>query len=284
MARTEPAQNDESNPLAHRRILITRAPHQASELADRLRALGATPILIPTIEIAPPSSFAALDAALALARHLRRGRLHQRQRRRRLPSARRNSLGITPAPRRIAVVGPATARAVEAIGLRADIIPPIFTAESLAETLLPKRPAGASCSCSPRHAPPTLRDRAQAAGAEVTVAAAYSNRIPEDVARRHHFALRRSRRTIPTRSPSPALPPPPTWSRCWRPPASPCLPQVVRASIGPITSRALRELGLPPHRRGRRIHDRRAGGRPRRSLPSQCDPVTKVVLTAGCYA
>jgi hypothetical protein len=52
-------------PLARRRILITRAPHQASELADRLRELGAIPILIPTIEIAPPASYAALDAALA---------------------------------------------------------------------------------------------------------------------------------------------------------------------------------------------------------------------------
>ena len=45
-------------------MLVTRAAHQASELADRLRALGATPILIPTIEIAPPSSYAPLDAAL----------------------------------------------------------------------------------------------------------------------------------------------------------------------------------------------------------------------------
>src|ERR1700723_3780235 len=51
-------------PLANKRILITRTRHQASELATQLEALGATPILIPTIEIAPPISFAALDAAL----------------------------------------------------------------------------------------------------------------------------------------------------------------------------------------------------------------------------
>ena len=53
------------SPLAGRRVLITRAPRQASELADRLRELGAIPIVVPTIEIGPPSSFAALDAALA---------------------------------------------------------------------------------------------------------------------------------------------------------------------------------------------------------------------------
>ena len=50
--------------LTNKRILITRTRHQASELAAQLEALGATPIVIPTIEIVPPSSFAALDAAL----------------------------------------------------------------------------------------------------------------------------------------------------------------------------------------------------------------------------
>ena len=46
------------------RILVTRSPHQASALADHLRVLGAEPILIPTIELADPTSFAPLDAAL----------------------------------------------------------------------------------------------------------------------------------------------------------------------------------------------------------------------------
>ena len=47
------------------RVLITRSLHQASALADQLRALGADPILIPTIELADPTTFAPLDAALA---------------------------------------------------------------------------------------------------------------------------------------------------------------------------------------------------------------------------
>ena len=47
------------------RILITRAAHQTSALADQLRALGADPILIPTIELADPTTFAPLDHALA---------------------------------------------------------------------------------------------------------------------------------------------------------------------------------------------------------------------------
>src|SRR5271168_2175069 len=93
--------------LSGKRILITRAPHQASELATQLEALGATPILIPTIEIAPPTSFAALDAALTCLRtydwliftspnaveafHRRAQFLH-----------------LTQLPKQIAVIGPAT--------------------------------------------------------------------------------------------------------------------------------------------------------------------------------
>ncbi len=52
-------------PAQDKRILITRTLHQASELAAQLEALGAAPILIPTIEIIPPKSYAPLDDALA---------------------------------------------------------------------------------------------------------------------------------------------------------------------------------------------------------------------------
>ncbi len=54
-----------SNGLVPPRVLITRAPHQASALAEAVRAVGFEPILIPTIEIAPPTSFGTLDASLA---------------------------------------------------------------------------------------------------------------------------------------------------------------------------------------------------------------------------
>ena len=51
-------------PLAGRRILVTRARHQAGQLSIELKKLGGEPIEIPAIEIVPPESFAALDAAL----------------------------------------------------------------------------------------------------------------------------------------------------------------------------------------------------------------------------
>jgi uroporphyrinogen-III synthase len=231
-------------PLANRRILITRAPHQASELADRLRGLGATPILIPTIEIAPPTTFAALDAALAelpvfdLVAFTSANAVEAFRQRAAF-------LGITPAPRRIAVVGSSTARAVESLGLRVDVVPPIFTAESLAETLAPEAPGLHVLLVLAETAPTTLRDRLLAAAAEVTVAAAYSNRIPES-----------SLEAITSLFRDPAgYPDAVTFTSASTATnlvalleaAGLTLPAaVVRASIGPITSRALRDLGLPP--------------------------------------
>jgi hypothetical protein len=50
--------------LAGRRVLVTRALHQAGKLSEGLRALGAEPVEVPVLEIRPPASFEALDAAL----------------------------------------------------------------------------------------------------------------------------------------------------------------------------------------------------------------------------
>ena len=40
--------------LAGKKIVLTRASHQAKEFSERLREAGAIPIGIPTIEIVPP--------------------------------------------------------------------------------------------------------------------------------------------------------------------------------------------------------------------------------------
>lgn len=232
-------------PLTDRRILVTRAPHQASELADRLRDLGATPILIPTIEIAPPSSYAALDAALASIASFdviaftsanAVESFHQRA----------NLLNLTQKPRRIAAVGSATARALESVGLHADLLPPTFTAESLAETLRPEASGRSILLVLAEAAPTILCDALLAANARVTVAAGYSNRIPEA-----SLAALTSLFGDPANYPD-AI----TFTSASTAAnlialleaAKLTLPQsVIRASIGPITSRALSDLNLPPH-------------------------------------
>ncbi|MFW6239633.1 MAG: uroporphyrinogen-III C-methyltransferase, partial [Thermodesulfobacteriota bacterium] len=55
----------EKRPLLGRRVVVTRARHQASELVERLAALGADTLECPTIQVVPPSDWTALDEALA---------------------------------------------------------------------------------------------------------------------------------------------------------------------------------------------------------------------------
>jgi uroporphyrinogen III methyltransferase/synthase len=54
----------ESKPLFGKRVVVTRAREQASELKRLFEESGATVIQFPTIEIAPPESFDSLDRAI----------------------------------------------------------------------------------------------------------------------------------------------------------------------------------------------------------------------------
>jgi uroporphyrinogen-III synthase len=244
-ARNSDANIREPLPLAGRRLLITRAAHQTSELADRLAALGATIDLIPTIEIVPPASFAALDHALT---HLESFDIvaFTSANAVRAFHVRSQTLGIAANPKRIAVVGPATARSVEAIGLRVDTMPSTYTAESLAKLLSADAPGHSVLLVLAEGAPTTLANALTHDGALVAVAAAYANRIPQaslpaikdlfaNAATLPHAATFTSASTA-------------TNLLALLDAAGFSLPEsVARISIGPITSRALRTLGLPSH-------------------------------------
>ena len=54
----------ETKPLFGKRIVVTRAREQASELKRLLEESGATVVQFPTIEIAPPESYESLDDAV----------------------------------------------------------------------------------------------------------------------------------------------------------------------------------------------------------------------------
>ncbi len=151
-----------------------------------------------------------------------------------------------PAPKRIAVVGPATARAVESIGLRVDVMPPIFTAESLGETLQPEARGRNFLLVLAEHAPAVLGDALAAAGANVTVAAAYGNHIPgaslSAIAELFSHAAK-----VPDVVTFTSASTVSNLAALLEAAGLKMAETAIRASIGPITSRALRALGWPPH-------------------------------------
>jgi uroporphyrinogen-III synthase len=53
------------SPLAGKTILVTRSVGQSNQFSDRLTSLGANVIEMPALEIGPPSSWEALDQAIA---------------------------------------------------------------------------------------------------------------------------------------------------------------------------------------------------------------------------
>jgi uroporphyrinogen-III synthase len=256
------------------RILITRSPHQASALADQLRALGAEPILIPTIELVDPTTFAPLAAALAhldrfhwllftsanaveafVKRAMRPGDNQVPQGFSLGPSPGEKGV-LTPGvclPRhlRIAAIGPATARALEAANLPVHLLPPQSIAESLTAALLPHvlQPDGRPTRfllLRAETARPHLPDALRVAGADLTIAPVYRTLIPPDsiAAIRQLFSSRKNwPQAITFTSSSTA-----TNLLELLEASSLTLPQEIqRISIGPITSQTLRDLNLPPH-------------------------------------
>jgi uroporphyrinogen III methyltransferase/synthase len=123
-------------PLAGRRILVTRPRAQSGPLCTRLRALGARAIAAPTIRIVGPRAGGPLDRAL---RQLDRYDwvIVTSVNGVRATHARARALGIdlARARPRWAAVGPATARALRAAGVRAVVTPSRFLTAALGRQL-----------------------------------------------------------------------------------------------------------------------------------------------------
>jgi uroporphyrinogen III methyltransferase/synthase len=142
----------EQRPLFGRRVVVTRSRPQASELSERLRALGAEPIEVPSIRIVDPA-----DGGVALRRaaaELAAGRYDW------VVFTSANAVGrlldLLPDARafgqaRIAAIGPGTAAALAEGRLVADLVPARFVAEGLLEAF-PEAPSGGGRILLPRAA------------------------------------------------------------------------------------------------------------------------------------
>ncbi len=173
----------EARPLFGRTIVVTRARAQASDLVERLTDLGADCLEYPTIEVVPPENEAPLDQAIqnlaaydwlvftsvngvryffdrlfALGKDVRA--LHHV---------------------RTAVIGPATAALLRRHGLRSDIVPVSYRAESVVEAFADENVAGQRILL-PRaaEARPILPTELRRMGAEVDEIATYRTRRVTD--------------------------------------------------------------------------------------------------------
>jgi uroporphyrinogen III methyltransferase/synthase len=171
----------ESRPLFGRRIVVTRAREQASSFKAILSGLGARCIEFPTIDIQPPPSWEQLDAAVAglsdyhwaIFTSVNGVRFFME----RLHVARLDSRAFSGT--RIAAIGPKTAEALGCFGLKPDLVPEEYRAESILEGMAGDEIKGQRILI-PRAMvardilPDTLRER----GALVDVVQAYQTVVP----------------------------------------------------------------------------------------------------------
>jgi uroporphyrinogen-III synthase len=232
--------------LAGIRILVGRARHQAGALSSDLRKLGAQVVEIPFIEIRRPRSYKSLDSALknvanydwviltsvngveALWGRMKKNHITKRQLRH----------------LKIAAIGPATKKAIEAIGLKVDVVPTEYVAESVVKSLRRKVAGKRVLLARAKVARDVIPRELRKLGSHVDVVEAYETVVPGSSRVRLRSVLRDPKRhpdVITFTSSSTArnfvqLLGKTVWSGRPRP---------LVASIGPVTSATLRELGLP---------------------------------------
>ena len=229
------------------RILVTRAAGQASALAVALGAEGAQTIEIPAIAIvAPRDGYAALDHAIQHLSHFEWVVFTSANA---VKSFCERCLyaGVQPAGSavEIVVVGSATAKAVREAGMRVSIEPERFTAEALVEAMAPVAADARVLIPQSEIARDVLSAGLIGLGAEVTIAAAYGNEIPVSSLRRLQeiMSVEMTRPQVVTFTSSSSA----SNTKMLLETAGVELGKgVVLASIGPVTSSKMRELGWEP--------------------------------------
>jgi uroporphyrinogen-III synthase len=241
-------------PLSGLRILVGRARHQASALSSGLRELGAEVLEIPFIEIRKPRSYKPLDSALkklhdydwlvltsvngvdAVWERLHKLRLTKRHLKR----------------LKIAAIGPATKKAIEKRGIKVNVVPEEYVAESVVESLRDQVAGKRVLLARAKVARDVIPRELRKLGAEVDVVEAYETVIPQSSRTRLRAILKDSKRrphVITFTSSSTVRNFVALLGDVWRgrprPRKASPLDGVRFASIGPITSSTLRELGLP---------------------------------------
>jgi uroporphyrinogen-III synthase len=168
-----------AQPLAGRRVLVTRTREQAQGLVDRLHAAGASVVVVPLITTVP---VADPDAIVRVASEMRASTA-PRWVAFTSATAVRLVLGASGieaiAGMLVAVVGPATAAALEAEGRTPDLVADDHDAAGLSTAMLARGVAGASVWFPVAEgARGAFADALRVAGATVTEQYIYRSAMP----------------------------------------------------------------------------------------------------------
>lgn len=239
-------------PLAGYRVLVSRAKKQAGALSSALRELGCEVLEIPFIEIRKPKSFKPLDTALRklamydwliLTSVNGVEAMFERMSRKQMGSS-------TLAQLKIAAIGPATKKAIEAHGIQVHVTPKEYVAESVVASLHRRVKGKRVLLVRAKVARDVIPRDLGRAGAVVDVVEAYETVVPAMSRQRLQAALAGKRRPqaitftssstvrnfvglVGLRSARVLLK------------KTAAGADVHSASIGPVTSATLREFALP---------------------------------------
>ena len=226
------------------RVLVGRARHQAGALSGELRKLGATVLEIPFIEIRKPRSFKPLDSVLLnlggydwLILTSVNGVEAMWQRLTKLRLTKTNLQHL-----RIAAIGPATKKAIEQRGVKVNVVPKEYVAESVVRSLRRRVKGKRVLLVRAKVARDVIPRELRQAGAHVDVVEAYETVVPQSSRTRLRSALANPRRRphVVTFTSSSTVRN--FVALLGSPKAS--VAGIRLASIGPVTSSTLRELGL----------------------------------------
>ena len=170
----------ENRPLFGKTIIVTRARAQASGFLSKLQGLGATTLEFPTIETADPEDWSPLDNAIGEAGKYDwliftsvNGVAYLLKRLKETGRDIRDLAGP-----KVCAIGKSTGEAVEALGIKVDLVPDEYRAEGILESigdvkgkkiLIPRALEAREVL------PDTLREK----GAEVDVVTAYRTYRPD---------------------------------------------------------------------------------------------------------
>ncbi len=166
-----------------KRVLVTRPANASAEFAQALWESGAEPILAPAITIGPPDDPAPAVAAVARVREYAWVVFTSRNG----VDAFFDILGASGRDARafgdakVAAIGPKTAAALTAHGIRVDFVPDTYVNEAVAEGLATRTAPGERLLIfRAQEARDVLQDMLRAAGRTVDAVAAYKTRYVDD--------------------------------------------------------------------------------------------------------